>query len=77
MDNYTYDLELNNVICEVTGCFAKATEKIEVRAGPQKVVCLLLCGGCVSKFEEVDCPKSNSVLCAPCSLNEEVKENVS
>ena len=53
MDNYTYDLELNNVICEATECFARATEKIEVRAGPQKVISLLLCNDCISKFQEV------------------------
>ncbi len=53
MDNYTYGLELNNVICEATGCFAGATEKIEVRAGPHKVISLLLCNDCISKFQEV------------------------
>jgi len=52
MDNYTYDLELNNVICEAVGCCAKATDKIEVRAGNQKVISLLLCNHCVPKFQE-------------------------
>jgi hypothetical protein len=75
MDKYTYDLELNNTICEAAGCFDRATEKIEVKAGPQKVIHLLLCNHCVSKFEEVDCPTSNTVLRASYSLNE-VKENV-
>ena len=75
MDKYTYDLELN-AICEAAGCFARATEKIEVSAGPQKMVCLLLCNRCVSKFEEVDCHKSNAILYTTCSLNEEAKENV-
>ena len=52
MGNYTYDLELNNAICEATGCFSRATEKIEVSAGLQKVISLLLCNDCVSKFQE-------------------------
>lgn len=75
MGNYSNEQELNNTICEAIGCGARATKKIEVSAGPQKVVCLLLCNRCVSKFEELDCPKSNTVLCAPYSLNE-VKESV-
>ena len=53
MDKYTYDLELNNAICEAVECYARATEKIEVRAGPQKVISLLLCNDCLSKFQEV------------------------
>jgi len=52
MDKYTYDLELNNAICEAAGCCAKATDKIKVRAGNQKVISLLLCNQCVPKFQE-------------------------
>jgi hypothetical protein len=52
MGNYTYELELNNLICEAAECFARATDKIEVKAGPHKVSSLLLCNDCVSKFME-------------------------
>jgi hypothetical protein len=52
MDNYTYDLEINN-LCDAAGCYARATNEIKVKAGPQKVISLLLCNDCVSKFEEV------------------------
>jgi hypothetical protein len=75
MSTYSNELELYNVICQAAGCFDRATNKIEVRAGPQKVIFLLLCSHCVSKFEEDDCPKSNTVLRVPHSLNE-VKDNV-
>lgn len=47
------DIQSSNEICDAAGCFAKATEKIEVNAGPQKVISLLLCNDCVSKFKEV------------------------
>ena len=53
MSTFSSDAELYNVICEAVGCCAKATDKIEVRAGPQKVISLLLCTDCVSKFQEV------------------------
>ena len=75
MDNYSNEQELNNAICEAIGCGARATKKIDVSAGPQKMVCLLLCNRCVSKFEELDSPKSNTALCASYSLNG-VKESV-
>jgi hypothetical protein len=47
------DTELNNLICEAEGCSAKATNEIKAKAGPQKVISLLLCNDCVSKFQEV------------------------
>ena len=53
MSTYSNDAELYNVICEAVGCCAKATDKLEVKAGIQKVISLLLCNDCISKFEEV------------------------
>ena len=52
MSSYNNNVELYNIICEAVGCGAKATEKIEVKAGTQKVISLLLCNDCVSKFRE-------------------------
>ncbi|HEY7083052.1 MAG TPA: hypothetical protein VH500_25445 [Nitrososphaeraceae archaeon] len=52
MSTYSNDSELYNGLCEAVGCCAKATDKIEVRAGSQKVISLLLCNECVSKFKE-------------------------
>ncbi|MGA7898590.1 MAG: hypothetical protein WCA39_06965 [Nitrososphaeraceae archaeon] len=52
MSAYNNDLETNNSICEAAGCFARATNKIRVKAGAQKVISLLLCNGCVTKFQE-------------------------
>ena len=40
-------------ICEASGCFAKATDKITVKVGTLGVISLLLCNDCVSKFQEV------------------------
>ena len=52
MDSYNNDQESYNLICEATGCFERATNKIIVKAGAQKVISLLLCNGCVTKFQE-------------------------
>jgi hypothetical protein len=41
-----------NIICEAAGCYAKATDKIKVRAGPLGVISLLVCSDCVTKFQE-------------------------
>jgi hypothetical protein len=46
------DSELDNPICEAVGCFARAKDKIKVEAGAQKVISLLLCNDCISKFQE-------------------------
>ena len=40
----------NKEICEAVGCFAQATEKIEVKVGDKGTICLYLCGNCVCKF---------------------------
>ena len=53
MDNYDYNSEINNLICEAEECFAKVTNEIKVRVGPQKVISLLLCNDCISKFQEI------------------------
>lgn len=52
MSRYNNDPELNNLICEAAGCFARATDKIKVKVGAQKVISLLLCNDCVSKFQD-------------------------
>jgi hypothetical protein len=52
MSSYSNNAELYNVICEAVGCCAKATDKIEVKAGTQTVISLLLCTDCVAKFQE-------------------------
>jgi hypothetical protein len=41
----------NNVgICEAVGCFAHATNTIEVEAGNHRAISLSLCNICVNKF---------------------------
>ena len=52
MDSYNNDQESYNLICEATGCFDRATNKIIVKAGAQKLISLLLCNGFVTKFQE-------------------------
>ncbi|HEY7570393.1 MAG TPA: hypothetical protein VH796_03390 [Nitrososphaeraceae archaeon] len=53
MNTKVLDFQVNNRICEADGCIAKATNEIKVNAGPQKVISLLLCNDCISKFQEV------------------------
>ena len=45
----TQPVEVNTSICEALGCYAIATERINVIAGPLKTT-LLLCKNCVHKF---------------------------
>ena len=52
MNKEVLDIQTSNEICEAVRCVARATEKIEVKAGPQKVISLSLCYDCVSKFQE-------------------------
>ncbi|MDQ6862392.1 MAG: hypothetical protein M3044_01065 [Thermoproteota archaeon] len=42
----------NSNVCEVAGCFAKATLIFEVKVGERGTIPLSLCSKCVSKFEE-------------------------
>jgi hypothetical protein len=42
--------EANKQICEAVGCFAQATEKIQVKVGEKGMLCLYLCSTCVGKF---------------------------
>ena len=44
--------ELNNLTCEAVGCFARATNTIEVKVGTLGAITLLLCSDCISKFQE-------------------------
>ena len=46
------ELQSGIEICEASGCFARATNKITVEVGPRGVISLLLCNNCVSKFQE-------------------------
>ncbi|MGA9840923.1 MAG: hypothetical protein WBP64_03705 [Nitrososphaeraceae archaeon] len=54
MDNNYTDADANNLICEATGCFEKATNNIPIKVGSLGVITLLLCSNCVPKFQEVE-----------------------
>ena len=53
MNKEILDIQNRNEVCDAVGCSARASKKIEVIAGPQKVISLLLCNNCVSRFQEV------------------------
>ncbi|HEY7571453.1 MAG TPA: hypothetical protein VH796_08790 [Nitrososphaeraceae archaeon] len=53
MNTEVLDLQINNFVCEATGCFEKATDKIVVKVGSLGAISLLLCRNCVAKFQEV------------------------
>jgi hypothetical protein len=38
------------LLCEAVGCFAEATNTIEVKAGNHRTISLSLCNDCVYKF---------------------------
>jgi hypothetical protein len=48
------DADAINPICDVTGCFEKATDNITIKVGSLGVITLLLCSNCVPKFQEVE-----------------------
>jgi len=52
MAHSTIGSELNNHICDATGCFAKATTKIDMKVGKNGIISLELCNSCVAKFED-------------------------
>ena len=52
-DNYT-DADANNLICEATRCFEKATNNIPIKVGNLGIITLLLCSNCLAKFHEVE-----------------------
>lgn len=52
MNKGLLDFQGNKIICEAVGCYARATEKIQVKAGPQTVVSIFLCKDCIYKFQE-------------------------
>ncbi len=54
MDNNNTDADANNFMCEATGCFEKATDKIAIKVGSLGVITLLLCSNCIPKFQEVE-----------------------
>ena len=54
MNTEVLDFQVNNPICEATGCLEKATDKIMVKVGSLGVITLLLCSNCVPKFQEVE-----------------------
>jgi hypothetical protein len=53
MNTEVLDFQANNFICEATGCFEKATDKIVLKVGNLGAISLLLCRDCVAKFQEV------------------------
>lgn len=46
------NIEAGIATCEAVNCFAQATTTIEVEAGHQRTISLLLCEECVSKFRD-------------------------
>ena len=52
MSKEVFDLQVYNSICEAVGCFAKATAKINVKAGQLGTIPLDLCIECVKKFDQ-------------------------
>jgi hypothetical protein len=52
MNTEELDFQVNNLICEASGCFKKATDKIVVKAGNVGAISLLLCKDCIPKFQE-------------------------
>jgi hypothetical protein len=51
LDKEILDFQVNNTICEAIQCFAKATNKIDVKVGESGVIPLYLCKHCVRKFD--------------------------
>jgi hypothetical protein len=52
MNKEILNFQVNNLICEATGCFKKATDTIVVKAGNLGAISLLLCRDCIPKFQE-------------------------
>jgi hypothetical protein len=52
MNTEELDFQVKNPICEATGCFKNATDKIVVKTGNLGVISLLLCRDCIPKFQE-------------------------
>jgi hypothetical protein len=48
--NIVIQSQPNTQICEAVQCFAQATEKIQVKVGEKRTICLYLCSRCVGKF---------------------------
>jgi hypothetical protein len=42
--------DLNNVICEAVGCFAKAKFKVPINVGTKGTISLFLCEKCRPRF---------------------------
>jgi hypothetical protein len=51
LDKEILDFQVNNTICESVQCFAKATNKIDVKVGESGVIPLYLCKHCIGKFD--------------------------
>jgi hypothetical protein len=51
LDNEILDFQVNNTICEAIRCFAKASNKIDVKVGENGVIPLYLCNHCIRKFD--------------------------
>jgi hypothetical protein len=46
------ETDINNSICEAVGCFAKATDKVELEGGTFGVISVLVCRNCIGKFQD-------------------------
>lgn len=45
--------EFGSHVCEATGCFKKATERIAIKVGDLGAISLFVCSDCVTRFQEV------------------------
>jgi hypothetical protein len=50
MSNNTISSDVNNVICEAVGCFAKAKFKVPINVGTKGTISLYLCEDCKPRF---------------------------
>ena len=52
MDQDYNNTGINKNICEAVGCFAKATDSIDVKVGDSRAITLFLCKKCMIRFED-------------------------
>jgi hypothetical protein len=52
MNKEVLGFQINNGICEASGCFKKATTKTKVKVGQLGSISLDVCANCVRKFDE-------------------------
>ena len=54
MNYHHYAPDINNGICEATGCTARANTQLSVRVGDLGNISLSLCSNCVTRFADED-----------------------